>query len=890
MKNSQDYVPENFCYSPSPADVDLYEIADDGGLIYNPLTMQSIEMGTLEKYDDSEKCCETLELDGVNLEFCVPKNMTAYDVVPVNYKLTAENSDLPIHISVTAFEDETKRNSRDLYDLNLPGRIDVEYDYLGHVNGTLEPGLHPILSGDFNDIKGASYPSYQTTPLIRSGIVGVSDLTWFKFRYTNIGNTILDGDGNGTFMFEPYLYKKNEQGEYEKYSVPENLFYRIFDNIYPGESGELYITFRPYYPYPSTSRKHPPGDYKLEIQGVIRNEQDGPDFERVVWSGTPYTKSSIEFIIKEDNEYAPVSPMQKYDVKSPARNSWLHKYEEFMSSFDTIGKIESTKTGVIYFQPAPWSKIAVVKLIVGNEDKIRTVAMPICVESKSLHVDLNSFNNYYVLKEDGSRYPAIMSEMMADMRGNTQITPYCAENIINDLLDMKEAGINYITSIMSCSYDVSSDPTDTHCHDAFKFGADVLRVMNLPLEGMVNYPFGMDHGGIRNIIGAENIIGKSLGLKEEAGCGDAAYAHANSILAKYIFERHGDSYIQFGDGSVPFCSEDTRGWMRYDIHFRHHLGSISKEKFREFLAEKYENINLLNKAWGSNLKNFDEIDPELDGTVGEYGSSYEYVDKNRLFCDYNIPMADLDVFRTIERIENYIAVLEDIKDIVPESKISLRTEGGNWMAAGIDPCSNQANYRHVVFSARRCAMIQDILVKSGLLCAHSDYTTLPYSPKQVYDLTKNCNNNGIAAAHMPQFNRMRDIAINSKYGADSYQIHYNIKNPAKGAYINTLIALYPWFKATYEGGGIPGILWQDYLCDGYVTKTQFEEMKFFKQKLDETLSTPQGKKWATNFEKPNESFKQNSKAKWSYDERMVLDFVENTKRNRKSKFQTTFNV
>lgn len=87
----------------------------------------------------------------------------------------------------------------------------------------------------------------------------------------------------------------------------------------------------------------------------------------------------------------------------------------------------------------------------------------------------------------------------------------------------------------------------------------------------------------------------------------------------------------------------------------------------------------------------------------------------------------------------------------------------------------------------------------------------------------------------------------------------------KGAYINTVTAVYPYFKAVYENGGIPGILWQDYLCDGYVTSTQFRELCFFRRKLDEMLETPEGKAWAQGKGMENNGFRTGSLGKWSYD-------------------------
>jgi hypothetical protein len=83
--------------------------------------------------------------------------------------------------------------------------------------------------------------------------------------------------------------------------------------------------------------------------------------------------------------------------------------------------------------------------------------------------------------------------------------------------------------------------------------------------------------------------------------------------------------------------------------------------------------------------------------------------------------------------------------------------------------------------------------------------------------------NGVTPLYLPQFDHMRDIFINPHYGRE-YQRHYNLDAPSKGMMVHCLMAAYPWWKATYEEGGAPGIIWSDYLCDGFATETQKREL------------------------------------------------------------------
>ncbi|MBO4769498.1 MAG: hypothetical protein J5563_01805, partial [Clostridia bacterium] len=101
---------------------------------------------------------------------------------------------------------------------------------------------------------------------------------------------------------------------------------------------------------------------------------------------------------------------------------------------------------------------------------------------------------------------------------------------------------------------------------------------------------------------------------------------------------------------------------------------------------------------------------------------------------------------------------------------------------------------------------------------------------------------------------------------------YNLTDSvAKGAYVHQLTAVYPWWKATYESGGVPGILWQDFQCNGFATETQIKEMKFFKAKIDEMLSDPEVKA-LTRTDLRNA--KEDSLAKQTFDPDFIAGMIE----------------
>jgi hypothetical protein len=281
--------------------------------------------------------------------------------------------------------------------------------------------------------------------------------------------------------------------------------------------------------------------------------------------------------------------------------------------------------------------------------------------------------------------------------------------------------------------------------------------------------------------------------------------------------------------------EDTRGWLRQDLNVRFPIGDLSRQAFRKWLRSRYETIQELNAAWGSSYRGFDEIDPEANQVLNEFDHRWEYTDKTNVFHDWSRAVADFDRFRTELRVQNYRDTLERVRETIPTAGICIRTEGANVLVDGIDPSDPNPHLRHIYLSQRRCGLIADIIQDSGLVVAHSDYTTIPFTPSELRRLTQQAVRQGITPSYLPQFDNMRDIAVNSHYGTD-YQVHYNLPAPAKGYMMHVLTALYPWFEATIEAGGIPGILWEDYQCDGFATVTQKREMRLFKQALNRAVA------------------------------------------------------
>ncbi|MBR3844325.1 MAG: hypothetical protein IKM39_02330, partial [Clostridia bacterium] len=140
---------------------------------------------------------------------------------------------------------------------------------------------------------------------------------------------------------------------------------------------------------------------------------------------------------------------------------------------------------------------------------------------------------------------------------------------------------------------------------------------------------------------------------------------------------------------------------------------------------------------------------------------------------------------------------------------------------------------------------------------------------------------GITSMPLLQSNRMRDIAINNTHASKIYDLEYNLEGSSlMGVYINTQTSIFQAFKAIYENGGIPGVLWEDYLCDGFVTETQQKEMKFYSQKIAEMMETEEAKTWATTNVQDVQSVYAKAVSQYSYDEAFLDSEIERALKNR----------
>ena len=859
------------CAAPSPnvppaAPISSYPIHADGGLIYNPLSKDAPEQARGARGTRRE-----ISMDGYKLTAAVPEKAGGYDVVAVPYRLTWTGAaKFPLAVEAAASEDETRRKGRDLFDLALPGKLDLAVEYLGSITAHMKPGARHNLAPDMSDKPGV-YPAFERRPMVCSGVVESGDIVWFRFRVKNTGNTILKAEGFGGWGLYPELCTRDAKGALKLYSHHYNLYIRDRKALYPGESHDFWVNFTS--AETMDSYRIPPGEYSISFRAYYRCYKGWFDWVNM-WEGAWMYLAQMPITLATEPRPAPVAPLQvtMTDGGDPDKlTRYIHTFEEFMTAFDCWQSApagEHSVSGTLHVQVAPWTKEIVVKLIGTGPVRCRTQAFPVNVDSSGLHLKPKLTPGNCMI-ENGKREPVVYSQLMSDMRANIQVSPWPEDYIVTDIRRMRECGVNVCaTTAMPWLYTDFWNPHENHTGDAMKYSLDVARKEGMKLEAWGSYPF--DRSTVADIYKA--LTGNTVRLDVYNSDGYPAVSHAdpniaiaNAAIWLYQFRRWGDAYAQFESGSIPFGTEDTRGWMREDVDIRFPIGELSKKAFRDWLAVKYAKIEALNAAWATMYAGFDAIDPETSGAVNMFGHRWEYRNGTMPFHDWNRPMADYDEFRTDMRIKNYSESLALIRREVPQAAMLLRTEGANAIVDGLDPADPNPHMRHAYYSQRRVAAIGGMIGDSRAFAYHSDYTTLPYTPTEIRRLTRMGVAQGIIPAWLPQFDNMRDIAVNSRYGID-FQVNYNVDSPVKGAMMHVLTPVFPWFQAVIEEGGIPGVTWEDLQCDGFVTETQEREMLFFKEKLQEYLHSPAGIAAATrNVQPPDRSWLEKTTPRASYE-------------------------
>ncbi len=803
---------------------------------YTALSDAAKNAGRLKPYRDVEMTSGKIELGGSVLEYEIPKKVGAYDLLPVRYKLERADSSRPTAVEAVAFEEDKKLDGRTLYDMNVPGNLDMEIEYLGSICGEITDD-YVYLTADPKGPK-SPFPPYKLDELVRSGNIRAKDVVWFKFRVTNTGNTIWDPEGFGACFAHPLIAKIGPDGKEEWSASTINRHERFEGYIYPGESWDLWANFY----CPALGLKNNtlvPGDYRIDFRMVYRDHRRY-DWWINKWTGREFCRLTIPITVSEEGADEPVKTELKVVDDTDKMPGIYSKFEEFMTALAVYDDDKTQVEDTIYLQVAPWTEHVTIKLIHSGPMDIATARLPLEVSTEDLAIEYNP-KNVMVETENGKETPVIVAQEMPGMRIGIQLGPYPEKHMRKRMELLKSLGINVIANTSGGWWigEVGGVRRVGLLAAQYKYWYDDL-MSEYDMKGLgwsvypPSNPTFYDH--VTELIGKKveyaRVDKGYFSYRHSVDVADPIVPEVIAAWTIYNNKRWGEWWFVTKDGRVPIDIEDTWGWLRDDINLRYELGDLGLQQFRKWAEEKYGSIEKVNEAWGSQYLSFEQIDPQKDqGIEGHnltHGPVFNKMD--HVFHDWSPATRDLDIFRTELRMQIYEKALELIRKEIPKAEFCLRTEGANFPIRA-DGGSENMHWRHIFYSQRRNAMIYDIWEREDVIAFHSDYTTMPYTLEEWRKANREMVADGITPMYLPQFDHMRDVLLNDHYGRD-YKLHYNLDESKKGLMVHCLMAAYPWWKITYEEGGAPGIIFSDYACDGFATVTQQKELRLLRDQFD----------------------------------------------------------
>ncbi|MEN6521199.1 MAG: beta-galactosidase [Armatimonadota bacterium] len=813
---------------------------DKPAVSYTALSDAARKSGQLDIYKNAKLKSGQMNIGNYKLAFSIPETARAYDVIPINYTLAQPAGARWAAVEAAAFEDPEKAGDKAIYDLAIPGNMGIKIEYLGNVSADYERDNYIPLTPDAKS-PISPFPPYKRDAMVCSSDIRKAGIVWFKFRITNTGDTILDPEGFGASFASPVLKALDKDGKELWSAHTVNFFERQINYIYPGESVEQWVNF--FVPdFGSYNRGLIEGSYRIDFQMLYRYHHTY-EWGTNIWGGREFALLKVPIKVTKTGSSAPVDSTFTMTDTSEKMPGYLDTFEEFMTSFNVYkGASESThQEKTLYLQVAPWTKNVAVKLILTDPREIAVAKIPIKITDETLRVKYNP-KNVMVLNKNGREEPVIIAQAMPAMRSGFQLGPFPEKHMADELKEMKGLGVNVISNTSGGWWlRELTGRKSIDLHSAcYKYWYDeLMRRFQMKVLGWSVYPPSSTnwYNNVEPLLGRKiNYSTTSKGYSHteriSVDLGNPLVPEVIAAWAVYNHKRWGDYWFTAKDGRVPVEIEDTWGWLRDDTNLRYLLGPLALNKFRDWVKTKYSSIEGVNKAWGSNYTSFDEIDPQEDQGVEGDNLSHEpvYNKPDHVFHDWNAAIADWDMFRTELRVAIYKKAAALIRKEIPNADIALRTEGANLAVAG-DPKSNDMHWRHVYYAQRQNALEHDVLKSTGVVKYHSDYTTLPYTEAEWREAMREMVSDGIIPIYLPQFDHMRDILLNPYYGRE-YERNYNLDKPRKGMMIHCLLAAYPWWKATYEEGGAPGIIWSDYLCDGFATETQKHELRLLRDNFD----------------------------------------------------------
>lgn len=306
---------------------------------------------------------------------------------------------------------------------------------------------------------------------------------------------------------------------------------------------------------------------------------------------------------------------------------------------------------------------------------------------------------------------------------------------------------------------------------------------------------------------------------------DPDFPKAFAEIVSRTYEYANDVLYRTADGKIPMAlsSEQSYGYPFWASNLPTRWGGSSEANvlaFREWLKEKYSTIDKLNKAWKWEYQSFEEIDPSPITTI----RPSEYMDP---WKEWGPAIEDFDLFRSEIHGDFWRKTVEEIKRRHPDVICGQNVFGGyasdeetiyygfyNW---GVQDYKGDT----INWQARRTACLpEDMLFYDFMICWN---TGSPDAAKKHVEFWHQHGIDTIIYARpYPKVVPGGDVPIRT---------HCYLDLDMNGNIIwsyNT--SFFPTYKATYEAGGLMGVLNDSYV-GSKMNEIQRTEIEMFNREV-----------------------------------------------------------
>lgn len=624
-----------------------------------------------------------IQLGGTSLEFDVPKNISAYEPVPINCRISGKGE-----VTVQAVAVDSDRYAR-FFDSAAPHKVGFRIDYLSE-----------------NDKSGS-------------------------FRITNVGNTIWKSVGYGAVSFGAHMAGDIAPGDSTVATLP-------LDRLKPKE-----------------------GDDGDRVFSVAINRRDTIGSQE---------SSSVELVIPDCKPGGSGSNMEIL------RSSTLHpEMDEFGHSFARRTLDGNTVNVTLKLQAPPWANTIVVRLV--QDGAMRAVSVPVDVSKESLKLG-GTPNQRWTLNGKPifvwSSTPRITREELPKLR--------------------ERLGGDNVVLIHGAILDPEND---WYLQAAWENGFKILPMLSyVRLQWVSQFS---DKERLMEGAPVEYAIHRVDAL-------DPDFPKAFAEIVSRTYENAKDVLYRTADGKVPMAlsSEQSYGYPWWAPNLPTRWGGSSEADvaaFRQWLQEKYGSIAKLNKKWKTSYADFGEIDPRPITTIRP--SEYMHPWK-----EWGPAIEDFDIFRSKIHGEFWAKTIEEIKKRHPDILCGQNVFNGyasesepiyygyyNW---GVKDYQGKG----VNWMARRTGCLpEDLMCYDFFICWN---TGSPEAAKTHVEFWRERGKDVIIYARpYPKVVLGGDVGIRSHAALD-LDVNGHIIWSHNSAF-------FPTYKATYEAGGMMGVLNDSYI-------------------------------------------------------------------------------